>query len=239
MPYDRGRFKGEEAENQEEVCNQTGTAFLDADQASASIPSCQAVLFAYLNASSVLVHEVQALVARAREQAPAIVAGLNGAFSPEAHAVVLRALPMLDAVTMNLIEARWVASTDSAGAALDFVARHCAVAVVTAGARGAFLFANGSQIFLPALPLSLTDAIAGSRPQTLAAGDRFLAGLCWALAKGEPPRHAADAARLVAARWVAGRTLAGLPDLPLPAPYTHGRQTSRPGSAEKRRTAGL
>ncbi|HEY7984853.1 MAG TPA: PfkB family carbohydrate kinase [Ktedonobacterales bacterium] len=128
--------------------------------------------------------------------------GGTGLVRPAAWREAARVLPHLRALVLSQDDLATDAA--SADAAIARWARTVPVVVVTRGAAGADLLAQGSRVRVPAFPAREVDPTG--------AGDVFAAALFVALAEGEAPAAAVRFANAAAAFVVEQPGVAGLPD---------------------------
>lgn len=152
-----------------------------------------------------------------------------------------RPLPGTTLVTPNLAEAGGALEVP-AGTPPETLARdlrdawRVGAAVVTAGARGAYLAAGGDAVFVPAPPAPHGDPCG--------AGDRFAASAAVALARGAVPSRAVTGAVADASAWVAAGGAEGFrvrrdpPPDPVGAPAPAGRDDPLADLAARLRARG-
>ena len=154
------------------------------------------MVMAYLNCSAVSSSDTVAFVQALHERTTGIVAGINGVFSQERRIAVLEALPYIDLLVLNDIEARWLTGLETLEDVLLDLGQRVAAAMVTRGSEGA--------VYVERTIRRLFRAEPAAAPRSLGAGDALLAGVTRGLAAGKGRIAACADACEVAAAWVRG-----------------------------------
>lgn len=175
------------------IVNQQGSASLTLD-GTGLVPEGALVVMAYLNCSAVPPGDTVAFLASARAQFARIVAGMNGVFSEERRTVALEAMPYVNLLVLNEIEARWLTYCERLDDVLSGLELLVPEAIVTRAAQGAVYVGPTSRTEFTVEPVA--DA------RSLGAGDALLAGVAAALNAGTEPVDACAEGCRVAARWV-------------------------------------
>ncbi|MGH8571826.1 MAG: carbohydrate kinase family protein [Gammaproteobacteria bacterium] len=178
------------------IMNQQGSASASLDQATSLVPDGVQLVMAYLNCSAVASSDTVAFVQAVRERTIGIVAGINGVFSQERRMAVLEALPYIDLLVLNDIEARWLTGLETLEDVLSDLEQRVAAAMVTCGAKGAVYVERTFRKLFGAEPVAA--------PRSLGAGDALLAGVTRGLAAGKDRIAACADGCEVAAAWVRG-----------------------------------
>lgn len=178
------------------IMNQQGSASLPLEQATLLVPEGVQLVMAYLNCSAVALSDTVAFVQAVRERVVGIVAGLNGVFSQERRVMVLEALPYIDLLVLNDIEARWLTGLEELEDVLSDLEQKVPAAMVTRGGEGAVYVERRSRRVFRAEPVAA--------PRSLGAGDALLAGVTRGLAAGKDRIAACADGCEIAAAWVRG-----------------------------------
>ena len=176
------------------IVNQQGSASVTLDEATALVPDGALVVMAYLNCSAVAPGDTVAFLASVRDRSAGIVAGMNGVFSEARRTVALEAMPYVDLLVLNDIEARWLTGRESVDDVLSEASKVVPAVIVTRAAQGAVYVEGTLRKDFPAEPVAAA--------RSLGAGDALLAGVTAALAAGAEPVDACAHGSAVAARGV-------------------------------------
>jgi sugar/nucleoside kinase (ribokinase family) len=139
---------------------------------------------------------VEKAVSAARVAGTLVSLSLSDPLWVELHGDALEALlDRVDILFGNEQEACGIAGADRLGDAVTSLSRRCPTVVVTRGAAGSVVAADGTTIEVPAGPV---DRVV----DTTGAGDLFAAGYLYGVVKGFPPERCARLGGLAAAEVI-------------------------------------